>query len=140
MTVLKAILTVAAEQLVVAASGAVPASLLQRLLRSRDARGFTPLHWAALRGHAHCASLLLAQGAEKDVGDESGDSPLMLCSRARYHAVMLALLQAGAAPSVANNRGSTPLHAAVKNGDTAAVNILLQVIDKYVYCDCFFGG
>jgi ankyrin repeat protein len=32
------------------------------LAGARDARDFTPLHWAAIRGHRHCFDELLAAG------------------------------------------------------------------------------
>lgn len=54
----------------------------QRLSKSaaeihyQDEMGFTPLHWAADRGHGQIARLLLEAGASPDVQDMDGLTPL----------------------------------------------------------------
>jgi ankyrin repeat protein len=40
-----------------------------------DWKNWTPLHWAAYRGHAAVVELLLARGADPLAVDEEGQSP-----------------------------------------------------------------
>ena len=58
----------------------------------RDARGFTPLHFAAQGGHEELVRQLLARGADRHALAEGVD-PLTVAQRAG-HAAVVALLQA----------------------------------------------
>ena len=51
---------------------------------SRDSRGYTALHYAALGGHREVAQLLLSYEASCNSVDEAGSSPLHLASWAGH--------------------------------------------------------
>jgi ankyrin repeat protein len=70
---------------------AVALALARRLLAlgappsPRQQRGFTPLHEAALRGHAELVALLLEHGAERDARNDEGRTPLELAREHAHH-------------------------------------------------------
>lgn len=45
---------------------------------ARDKKGFTPIHIAAMHGHATVLSMLYLKKANLDVRDNKGRTPLML--------------------------------------------------------------
>jgi len=62
-------------------------------LAEADDEGRTPLHWAADRGHAACAQLLLEEKALPDPQDMDGMTPLdyaLTCEHAEVSAVLIA--------------------------------------------------
>lgn len=88
--------------------------------------GMTALHWAAERGDAAMAQLLLKAGAKvTPVTRNGGYTPLHIAARAGSGAVVQALLAAGADPSRMTATGATALHLAAQAGDVAAVQALL---------------
>lgn len=46
-----------------------------------DCRKRTPLHIAALHGHSECAKYLIEQGAQVQIFDEDGRTPLIAASQ-----------------------------------------------------------
>lgn len=46
-------------------------------------RGYTPLHWAILYGREPAVSYLLEHGADPNILDKDGNTPLVLCAAAR---------------------------------------------------------
>jgi ankyrin repeat protein len=62
-------------------------------------RGWTPLHYAALRGHREVASVLLAAGADPSRVTHRGDSPRVIANNIRHFDVSL-LLAAAEGPRV----------------------------------------
>ena len=54
-------------------------------------RNRTPLHAASYEGHIDVARLLLAHGADADVKDEDGDTPVA-DAKSRGHSAVVALL------------------------------------------------
>jgi ankyrin repeat protein len=85
--------------------------------------GMTGLHWAAERGHAAVADLLLSAGAAVEAKTRIGSyTPLHLASRGGRGALASALLDAGADPNATTtNSGVTPLHFASAAVDGAEV-------------------
>lgn len=102
---------------------------VQRLLASnpgalnqKDAAfGATPLHWAALRGHADVAKFLVAQGADTSAKNKDGETPLQVAERAKRAEIVALLRAGGGAVSVS----SAALIDAVKRGDLERVRVLL---------------
>lgn len=76
-------------------------------VRTTDAEGWTPLHWAALYGHAECAGFLIAHGAPVDAPSHKGETPLMIAAESRQKAVFAVLLAAGAREDLARENGDT---------------------------------
>mgnify|MGYP006195855645 CR=1 FL=1 len=90
--------------------------------------GMTALHWAAERGNAEIAEMLVYAGANLSAGTRIGQyTPLHLASRAGSASVVKTLLDAGAgAAARASNSGVTPLHLAAASGNPAVVTLLLD--------------
>lgn len=82
-------------------AGMMATPALHQRVQGRDAEGWTPLHWAALYGHAECAGFLIAFGADVDARTQRGETPLMIAAESRHKNVMAVLLdaQADAAPA-----------------------------------------
>ena len=91
----------------------------------------TPLHLKVSVGDAAAVRTLLKKGADPNITDEFGRSPLYLAatmpySFGDYAAVIAALLQAGADPNAPNRLRQTPLHETAASGHAAVVAALLQ--------------
>ncbi len=87
--------------------------------------GFTPLHWAALRGNIDISRKLIERGAR--VGDLSNDgkTPLFLaCSRGHLDLVKY-LVEKGAALKILDAGGDTVLMGAVRGGHLDMVRYLM---------------
>ena len=82
-------------------------------VHSRDGKGQTALHRAAMRGHRWVAELLLKHGADATARDVRGDTALQLAERNR-HGSCVSLLQGAAAPKRAFQRGRDPSLGACK--------------------------
>ena len=90
--------------------------------------GMTALHWAAERGSAELAEMLLYAGAViEPVTRIGGYTPLHIAARTGSDAVALMLLDAGAdAAAPAPGPGTTPLHLAATAGSAPLVTALLD--------------
>jgi tetratricopeptide (TPR) repeat protein/ankyrin repeat protein len=95
--------------------------------RMRDEAGWALVHWAAACGSEACVRALLAAGADKDVGDHQGATPLAFAARRGHAACALALLEAGADANAGDVAGRTPLHwACAADGSCELVAALLR--------------
>ena len=90
--------------------------------------GMTALHWAAQRGDAGGAQMLMYAGARVDAVTRNGNyTPLHLAARNGRTAAVKALLAAGADVNAVTTTGAvTALHFAASNGDAATVAALLD--------------
>ncbi|ORY29166.1 ankyrin repeat-containing domain protein [Naematelia encephala] len=61
------------------------------LINARDAYGNTPLHLAADRGHIAIALVLLEAGADRNLTDEDGQTPLQLAELTKRDDIVLLL-------------------------------------------------
>lgn len=94
-------------------------------VHSRDDRGLTALHIAALYGQGNMIDLLINLGSDVDEVDADGTTALH-CSAARGHQnTLLLLLHANADPMITDAHGNTILHLAADNGHEACVKALL---------------
>jgi len=102
-------------------------SMDNRLTRTFDADGWSPLHLAAHYGHADLVALLLHNNAEVDLRSTNAmaNTALHAAMAGRQTRVAKILLDAGAQVNAKQHGGWTALHAAAANGDGAAVELLL---------------
>jgi ankyrin repeat protein len=71
--------------------------------------GWTALHYAATGGHLAVMELLLDQNAYIDAESPNGTTPLMMAAQYASAAPVKLLLDAGADPSLKNQRGLTAM-------------------------------
>jgi ankyrin repeat protein len=89
--------------------------------------GMTPLHWAAERGNAEAATLLLGKGARIGAVTRNGRyTPLHVAARGGHAAIVAALLAAGADATAVATTGAVALHFAAAAGSPDAVTALLD--------------
>ena len=98
-------------------SGANPAA--------SDRGGYTPLHWAALKGYAQVVSMLVPR-IDVNVQSRSGLTALLQAAAAGHVEAAQVLIGAGAQVNLPTREGWTPLHKAVANGHTEMVRLLLK--------------
>lgn len=92
----------------------------------KDEDNWTPLHWAAWKGHDAVAKLLLETGADLNFKDNSNRTPLHWATRNRHEAVVKLLLEKGAKLNFKGEDKWAPLHWAAWNGHEALVKLLLK--------------
>ncbi|XP_077166705.1 ankyrin repeat domain-containing protein 27 isoform X2 [Paroedura picta] len=92
---------------------------------SRDDRGFTPLHIAAICGQASLIDLLVSKGAVVNATDYHGSTPLHLACQKGYQSVTLLLLHYKASTEIQDNNGNTALHLACTYGHEDCVKALV---------------
>jgi ankyrin repeat protein len=103
--------------------------LLQKnstLIDARDlSSGRTALHIAAENREYSWLSYLLGKGANPNIADKNGVTPLLLASQMGFVEAVNALAQSGAKVDTPNNTGETPLISAVHRRDIAMLRVLL---------------
>lgn len=110
----------------------------------RDRHGQTPLYIAIKYGHVDAVKLLIYLGADVNIQDETGNSPLHTAIRSiektrrikdivlkenaikRYVELVDILMQHSADLHVRNIYGDTPLHLAAREGHIRGIKILLN--------------
>ncbi|XP_018515994.1 ankyrin repeat domain-containing protein 27 isoform X2 [Lates calcarifer] len=92
---------------------------------SRDDRGYTPLHVAAICGQAQLIDLLVCKGAPVNATDYHALTPLHLACQRGYQGVTLLLLHYKANTDAQDNNGNTPLHLACMYGHEDCVKALV---------------
>ena len=88
--------------------------------------GMSALHWAAERGDAELADLLVYGGANSGAVTRIGQyTPLHLAAKTGSPAVVQTLIKAGADVNVKSNpSGATPIHLAALAGSADVINLL----------------
>ena len=81
----------------------------------------TPLGAAAERGFINCMKLLIARGANVNLGDDDGDTPLHMAALKGEAEAALLLLGNNASPHKRNDKQWTPLHCACVSGNLAII-------------------
>ncbi|XP_043979984.1 ankyrin repeat domain-containing protein 27 isoform X1 [Gambusia affinis] len=92
---------------------------------SRDDRGHTPLHAAAMCGQAQLIDLLVHKGAPVNATDYHALTPLHMACQRGYQGVSLLLLHYKANTEAQDNNGNTPLHLACMYGHEDCVKALV---------------
>ena len=85
----------------------------------------TPLQLAITLGHPDIVNVLLAAGANPNLADRWGNTPLIWAIDEQQTAIAHRLLQAKADPAAISNRGKTALYCAAYNGDQTIAQELL---------------
>lgn len=104
-------------------------ALLKKGLDVNEAQGdgTTALHWAAIKGDAELAQMLIYAGANVRATTRLGAyTPLYLAAKGGYSAVVAALLAAGADAKATTSNGTTPLMIAAAAGDTRSITRLIE--------------
>jgi ankyrin repeat protein len=87
--------------------------------------GHTALH-IAIKNHAYTwLSFLLGKGADPNIADKKGVTPLMLASQSGFTDAVIALARSGARVDAPNDTGETPLILAVLAKQAPMVRVLL---------------
>ncbi|KAM9351968.1 ankyrin repeat domain-containing protein 27 [Symphorus nematophorus] len=92
---------------------------------SRDDRGYTPLHAAAICGQSQLIDLLVHKGAPVNATDYHALTPLHLACQRGYQGVTLLLLHYKANTDAQDNNGNTALHLACMYGHEDCVKALV---------------
>ena len=93
--------------------------------RAARINNFTPLHSAAMKGHAAVCEVLLAAGAGVNVQtDPQGYAPLHSAAFAGHVEAIRVLLAHGADRGLVNYRNERPADTARRTGQTEAVRVL----------------
>jgi ankyrin repeat protein len=97
------------------------------VVNARDiSNGESGLHIAVARRDLTWLNFLLAKGANPNLADNKGVTPLMLATQMGFTEGVKALADRGARIDVANDAGETPLISAVHRRDVALMRILLK--------------
>ncbi|KAI8325551.1 ankyrin [Martensiomyces pterosporus] len=88
---------------------------------AQDENGYSPLHAASSWKRLDIMKYLLENGADVNIKDADGDTPLHICEDKECATV---LLEHGADPEAKNDEGRTPVHTTLEN-EAAEVTQLL---------------
>ena len=102
-------------------------SMDNRLTRTHDVDGWTPLHLAAHYGHPQIVAILLHNNAPVDIRstNQMANTPLHAALAGRQGDAVRLLVDAGADVNARQHGGWAPLHSAAANGDREMVELLI---------------
>ncbi len=90
--------------------------------------GWTPLHYAATKGHLDIMNLLLDHNSYIDSESPNGTTPLMMAAQYGTPQAVKLLLNAGADPLIKNAQGLTAFDFAVRADRPDAIHLLKDFI------------
>ncbi len=97
------------------------------VVNARDvSSGETGLHLVTRQRNATWIRFLSQEGANPNIADKNGVTPLMLATQIGFVEGAEALLKAGAQVDVANSAGETPLITAVHNRNLELIEVFLK--------------
>ena len=97
------------------------------VINTRDVTtGDTPLHVVVARRDATWLSFLLGKGADPNIRNVKGETPLMLASNLNFVEGVQLLIDASAKVDEPNSTGETPLISAVHRRDLVLIRMLLK--------------
>jgi len=92
-----------------------------------DIFGYTPLHWAAMKGRAEIAVLLISKGASLDQKCLNYSFTALHCAiNENQNTIINTLINSGANIMAKDKDGNTPLHFASMMGNDSVVHKLLS--------------
>lgn len=96
------------------------------IVNTRDrTNGEGALHIVAARGDEVYTRFLLQKGADANMRDGRGNTPMLIAVNKGFNGLIPVLIEAKANPNIANAAGETPLIRAVQNRDLATIRMLL---------------
>jgi ankyrin repeat protein len=108
--------------------GASSAQITQ-FVNSRHRNGETSLHAAARLGETHrkeCATTLLKHGAQINIKDDGGDTPLHKAVLHNHYDMAVLLCEKGADTNIRNNALRTPVQIAIQNDNASMLELLVR--------------
>ncbi|XP_050513815.1 integrin-linked protein kinase [Diabrotica virgifera virgifera] len=75
-----------------------------------DDHGFSPLHWAAMKGYNKIVEMLLLRGARVNATNRGDDTPLHMAAAHGHREIVNMLLRQRADVNFTNEHGNSPLH------------------------------
>jgi parallel beta-helix repeat protein len=100
------------------------------IINAQDAALWTPLHYAAVRGHKGMAALLLSSGADINAKSDDGWTPLHLAAGNGHKQVSEFLLSKGANAQARDNSGKTPADRAERERHYDLASLLRQGVRR----------
>lgn len=97
----------------------------RELISSRDGVGETALHYLAIEDNIDGVVFLIQHGAEVNVQNDFGGTPLSDVSGLGMEPMVVCLLSHGATTEYSDNLGETALHHAARKGSAAVIRRLL---------------
>ncbi len=99
-----------------------------------DEHGWTPLMHASWNGDLEKASLLIDEGADVNMADESGNTPLHLAVQEGHFSLVKLLMESGALASLnkSTDDNESPLYLAAENGH---IHIFSYLVDAGAQLD-----
>src|SRR5688572_6585463 len=88
--------------------------------------GTTALHWAVYRKDVELVEMLLDEGANPNIRNDYGASPMTVASEHGNYPIMKALVDAGGDIESANSEGQTLLMAVARTGNIETAKLLLD--------------
>eukprot|EP00028_Trichosphaerium_sp_Am-I-7-wt_P013249 CAMPEP_0168511828 /NCGR_PEP_ID=MMETSP0405-20121227/2395_1 /TAXON_ID=498012 /ORGANISM="Trichosphaerium sp, Strain Am-I-7 wt" /LENGTH=327 /DNA_ID=CAMNT_0008530135 /DNA_START=272 /DNA_END=1255 /DNA_ORIENTATION=+ len=88
--------------------------------------GFTPLMFSVVNHQVESITTLIEQGANPNLKDFTGRTPLYLATQLAFTDVVKYLVENSADPNQADLDGVTPLHAAAALGNMKCIEILIR--------------
>ena len=105
-------------------------TLLYEIANSNDSDGNSALHWAARKGHADVAAMLLGSGAHVNSRNAEGSTPLHWAARKQHVPLLRVLIEGGAELSTVNKWGATALEQAQSFDQRDAVALLKEAAKR----------
>jgi uncharacterized protein len=97
-----------------------------RVANYRGYNGDTALHMVTRKRELDWVGFLLSRGADPNIGDSNGDTPMMIAASIGFEEAATQMLRRGARVDATNRRGETALTVAVQQRQPRLVELLLR--------------
>jgi len=91
--------------------------------------GWTPLHYAAIKGHTEIARLIVENVEVKNPGDDRDQTPLHFAALHGNTEIARLIMENVGEKNPVNKFGLTPLHMAAQNGYTEIARLIVENVD-----------